>query len=85
LIAKEGDGQMPVKIKSIETAPNGTVSVKLSFPDSELDKFLQWYASGNGKSQPATRGRKRRSASASRRAVATRRKNQKAKQGTAAR
>ncbi len=32
---------MPIKIKSMETAPNGTVSVKLSFPDSELDKVCQ--------------------------------------------
>jgi acylphosphatase len=58
---------MPVKIKSMETAPNGTVSVKLSFPDSELDHFLRWYASGNGK--------RRRSPAASRKAVRTRRKN----------
>jgi acylphosphatase len=58
---------MPVKIKSMETAPNGTINVKLSFPDSELDRFLQWYGSGNGK--------KRRSPAASRKAVRTRRKN----------
>lgn len=50
---------MPVKIKSMETAPNGTVTVKLSFPDAELDKFLQWYASGNGKSRAGTRRRRR--------------------------
>lgn len=50
---------MPIKIKSMETAPNGTVSVKLSFPDSELDKFLQWYASGNGKGRVGVRRRRR--------------------------
>lgn len=42
----------------METAPNGTVSVKLSFPDSELDRFLQWYASSNGKRQADTRRRR---------------------------
>lgn len=64
---------MPVKIKSMETAPNGTVSVKLSFPDGELDKFLTWYASGNGNAK------RRRSPAASRKAVRTRRKNAAAK------
>ena len=49
---------MPLKIRSMETAPNGTVSVKLSFPDSELDRFLQWYASSNGKRQADTRRRR---------------------------
>ena len=33
----------------METAPNGTVTVKLSFRDNELDKFLTWYASSTGK------------------------------------
>jgi acylphosphatase len=61
---------MPVKIRSMSTNPNGTVVVSLSFPDSELDRFLEWYG-GNGK--------KRRSPAASRKAVRTRRKNAAAK------
>ncbi len=43
---------MPVKIRSMQTNPNGSVVVSLSFPDSELDKFLQWYRA-NGQRQDA--------------------------------
>jgi len=62
---------MPVKIRSMTTAPNGTITVSVSFQQDELDRFLQWYASGNGK--------RRRSPAASRKAVRTRRKNAAAK------
>jgi acylphosphatase len=63
---------MAVKIRSMQTNPNGSVVVSLSFPDSELDAFLKWYsANGNGK--------RRRSPAASRKAVRTRRRNAAAK------
>ncbi len=48
---------MPARIRSMQTNPNGSVVVSLSFPDSELDAFLQWY-SANGK-KPTTRRRRR--------------------------
>jgi acylphosphatase len=57
---------MPVKIRSMQTNPNGSVVVSLSFPDNELDAFLQWY-SANGK-KPTTR---RRRLTKSRRKTAT--------------
>jgi hypothetical protein len=41
----------------MQTNPNGSVVVSLSFPDSELDAFLSWYASGNGKKRTTRRKR----------------------------
>ena len=49
---------MPVKIRSMQTNPNGSVVVSLSFPDSELDKFLAWYSSNGRKQAGARRGKR---------------------------